>query len=289
MDDELRTFMKAEKRRVLTRAEIKAKKERRSRNAAAIALVLILVAVVAAYVAYVYLPQNPIIPTPSGLRAAIVDHLSLTFPNETFVETVNKTLTEAGYTVDYFSGENVTVDFYRDLPALNYRIIIFRVHSALSQENKPPLALFTSESYSQSRHVYDQLYDRLIGVVYRVGGQDQQYFGIPPVFVKLSMSGRFPNSTIIVMGCNGLTYEDMAEAFIEKGASVYVGFRNPVSASHTDQTTARLLQHYVGEGLTLKDSMTKTYEEVGPDPAYDSVMLYYPQDAGNQIIGKNAR
>jgi len=281
--------MTAEKRHVLTRAEIKAKKERRSRNAAAIALFLILVIVVAAYAVYIYLPQDQANPPPSGLRAAIVDHLSLTFPNETFVETANRTMTEAGYTVDYYSGENVTVDFYRGLPALNYQIVIFRVHSALSQENKPPLALFTSESYSQSRHVYDQLNDRLIGVVYRVEGQDQQYFGIPPVFVKSSMNGRFPNSTVIVMGCNGLTYKDMAEAFIEKGASVYVGFRNPVSASHTDQTTARLLQHYVGEGLTLKDAMTKTYDEVGPDPAYDSVMLYYPTEAGNQTAAKNTR
>jgi len=282
-------FMTAEKRHVLTRAEIKAKKERRSRTAAAIALVLILVVVVVAYAVYMYLPQYQTNPPPSGLRAAIVDHLSLTFPNETFVETANKTMTEAGYTVDYYSGENVTVDFYRGLPALNYQIVIFRVHSALSQENKPPLALFTSESYSQSCHVYDQLNDRLIGVVYRVEGQDQQYFGIPPVFVKSSMNGRFPNSTIIVMGCNGLTYKDMAEAFIEKGASVYVGFRNPVSASHTDQTTARLLQHYVGEGLTLKDAMIKTYDEVGPDPAYDSVMLYYPTEAGNQTAAENTR
>jgi len=279
--------MKAEKRHVLTRAEAKAKKERRSRNAAAIALVLILVVVVVAYAVYTYLPQGQTNPPPSGLRAAIVDHLSLTFPNETFVETVNKTLTDVGYTVDYYPGENVTVDFYRGLPLLNYQIIILRVHSALSQEDKPPLALFTAERYSQSSHVTDQLYDRLIGVVYRVGGQDEQYFGIPPVFVRSSMNGRFPNSTIIVMGCNGLTYKDMAEAFVERGASVYVGFRNAVSASHTDQTTTCLLQHYVTEGLTLKESMIKTYDEVGPDPAYDSVMLYYPQEAENQTITRN--
>jgi len=55
-------------------------------------------------------------------KAAIVDHLSLTAPNQTFIETATNTLKQAGYTVDYYSGENITVEFYRNLPTHDARI-----------------------------------------------------------------------------------------------------------------------------------------------------------------------
>ena len=39
-------------------------------------------------------------------------------------------LRDAGYSVSYYQGEQVTVDFYRELAARNYDLVILRVHSA---------------------------------------------------------------------------------------------------------------------------------------------------------------
>ena len=70
----------------------------------------------------------------TGTRTAvIIDQLSLTFPNEAFVEAATDILDQAGYEVNYVPGEDVTVGFYRDLPAGGYDIIVLRVSPGSDQ------------------------------------------------------------------------------------------------------------------------------------------------------------
>lgn len=103
---------------------------------------------------------------PSQSKAAIVDQLSLTFPNETFKQTATWILERAGYTVDCIPGENVTVNFFRNLPLCGYRLIIFRVHSSATNPDttEGPVTLFTSEPYDRSKYVCEQLSDQLVMV-----------------------------------------------------------------------------------------------------------------------------
>ena len=290
--------MKAEKKRAGIKAQIRAEKERGRRVATAIILAIILAsAALSAYFGYTILdPSTPLSsiepalqfkpenPNPK-LKAAIVDQLSLTAPNETFTQTAAAILTQANYTVDYFSGEKVTVNFFRNLPTGGYKLIILRVHSAIGPEDNPPLALFTSEPLDSRKHVDEQLTDQLQGVVflpYRPG--DKTYFGIPPKFIETSMKGELSNSVVIAMGCDGLTYTDMAQAFIEKGARAYVSWNGSVSSSHTDQAATQLLKHLVTEGQTISQAVENTAREVGPDEAYNSILKCYPLASGNYAI-----
>jgi hypothetical protein len=286
--------MKAEKKRVGIKAQIRAEKERGRRVTTAIFLVFILLIVIfSSYFAYNFLnqPQNPTTnPASSQLKAAIVDQLSLTFPNQSFIETATNTLEQAGYTVDYYSGEKVTVDLYRNLPTYGYSLIILRGHSALLESGKPPVALFTSEICSRTKYLYEQLTDQLfeghIGTDFVEG---KTYFGIPPKFVTNGMKGEFRNTVVIAMGCNGLTYTDMAQAFIEKGAKAYIGWESSVSASHTDTATTRLLQHLITDKQTTNQAIDNTMKEVGPDPSYKSLLIYYPLEVGDYTIQNIAR
>ena len=226
-------------------------------------------------------------PQASRLKAAIVDHLSLSQPNQTFIQTSTNILETAGFTVDYYKGEEVTVEFYRNLPTHDYGLIILRVHSALRADNMgPPVGLFTSEPYSKTKYVYEQLTEQVARATFYEGEEPKEpsYFGIQPEFVKQSMKGKFQRTIIVMMGCNGLTYPYMAEAFIEKGASVYISWSNSVLASQTDLATTRLLQHFIVEKQSLKEAMRETFKEVGPDPSYKSLLLYYPLEAGNYTI-----
>jgi hypothetical protein len=156
------------------------------------------------------------------------------------------------------------------------------VHLALMRGCIPPICIFTSELYSTSKYVYEQLTDRITSVSF--SGSQPYYFGIIPNFVKLGMNGKFQNTTVIIMGCNGLTYTDMAEAFIQKGANAYISWNNSISASHTDQATICLLQHLITEKQTINQAIDNTMKEVGPDPSYKSVLLYYPPKVGEQTI-----
>jgi len=270
--------MKTEKKRVGTKAEIRAIKNRERRIATVIFLAFILLIVIfSSYFTYNFLnqPQNQTTnPASSQLKAAIVDQLSLTFPNQTFIETATNTLKQAGYTVDYYPGEKVTVDFYRNLPTYSYRLIVLRVHSTLTYGQ-----LFTSETYSTSRYVLEQLNDQIIKVSF-YSDTPPYYFGISPYFIENGMSGNFNNTTIIMMGCNGLKNPLMATEFIRRGAKACIGWSESVRASHTDQTTATLLQHLITETQAIKQAVENTMKEVGPDPASKAVLQYYPLEAG---------
>jgi len=279
-----------------TKAEIRAYKKR-SRFIGTVIMVAILVVVVAfsSFLIYSYLNPSSNEPPPPvlELKAAIVDHLSLTIPNESFNQTVTNILQEAGFTVDYYPGEEVTVGFYKNLPTHGYGLIVLRVHSGLVEGEKPPLCLFTSERYSETKYSWEQLTDRLTGVAYseEEAKMGIAYFGVTPKFVQQDMKGNFQNATIIMMGCNGLTellypYPvplPMPQAFIEKGAKVYIGWDLAISAGHTDKATVQLLT-YLTQNQTIEQAVENTMDEVGPDPISESVLLYYPTEAQNHII-----
>lgn len=212
----------------------------------------------------------------SELKAAIVDHLSLTYPSQTFIQTATYILKQAGFTVDYVHGEEVTVEFFRNLPTHNYGLIIFRIHSTTAGY------FFTSQLYSNTEYVYEQLVER-VGKA-SGDGNPPFYFDIKPAFVSSNMRGRFRNATIIMMGCNGLRNIDMASAFVEKGAKVYISWDKSVSASHTDKATTHLLQHLISQKQQLKQAIDNTMKAVGPDPAYNAVLQYHPLEAGDYTI-----
>lgn len=219
--------------------------------------------------------------TDTSLKAAIVDHLSITQPNETFVETSMAILNTAGFDVYYFGGENVTVDFYRNLPSYNFDLIILRVHSTgeTSAENDPGLVVFfTSEPYSETRHFGEQMAGQVVAVRF-VEEESDRYFGITPLFVRDCVNGRFNDTVTIVMGCDGLRHTSMAEAFILRGAKVYFGWDGPVMADHTDLATIYLLRYLVIDRLTIAETLAETRNEVGPDPILKSILVFYPISA----------
>jgi hypothetical protein len=291
--------MNARKKHLGTGAQIRAMKERRRRIALAVTISLLVIAIlVSGFVFYTryYSSSEDGLPKPtlqfrpesltSEAKAAIIDHLSLTAPNETFTQTVASILTKANYAVDYYSGEKVTVDFYRNLPTGGYKLLILRVHSAPVIEGDTEgeaVNLFTSEPYSTSSHVSEQLNKEVVIAEYQEGSA--QYFGIAPSFIRNRMKGTFNNATVIMMGCDGLKHANTAQAFAEKGAKVYIGWNGLVSASHTDTATTRLLNHLVTENLTIKESIDQTFKEIGLDPSYFSQLAYYPLAAGEQGIG----
>jgi hypothetical protein len=105
------------------------------------------------------------------------------------------------------------------------------------------------------------------------------------------MKGEFRNTIILMMGCEGLgyeelTYTDMAEAFVKKGAKAYISWDGTVGINHTDKATVQLLQSLIGNKRTISEALTQTMETVGKDPAYNSTLQYYPKtaEAGNHTI-----
>ena len=214
---------------------------------------------------------------PGPKTAAIVDQLSLTQPNPAFAETASSILEDAGYVVDYYPGEEVTVEFYRDLPTHGYDLLVLRVHSGLARDYGEPtgyVSLFSGEPFSETEYVQE----KAAGLVGRASYYDgsPQVFGIVPDFIQSAMRGRFDGATVVMLGCDGLITDTTAEAFVRKGAKTVVGWNGRVSAKHTDAAGEHLLRHLLADGLSTEGAVARTMSEIGPDPEYESRLLVYP-------------
>jgi len=224
-------------------------------------------------------------PVTAPQKIALVDQLSAEWPDPMFDQTAQTILNQTGLKVDYYPSEDVTVDFYRNLPSQNYRLIIFRVHSTgdTAAQGAPPwVVFFTSENYSKTAHVEEQMDARLVYVKFT--DSPQMYFGITPVFVTQSMLGKFNHTMIIAMGCEGLKYDSMATAFIQKGARSFISWNGSVLENYTDNATLFLLRHLVTEKQTIEEAVNETMNQVGPDPTYKSILMFFPYHVGEDFL-----
>jgi hypothetical protein len=237
---------------------------------AGVALTLVVITVVLAIV----LTGGGGAPQTNTKRAIIVDQLILTQPDPNFVSNSRATLAQAGYSVDYVSGDTVTVDFYRTLPSLGYDLILLRAHAGITTEvdaktgqrtNEQYVSLFTNEAYDANKYSSDQI-NRLGKGTYTDGGDP--LFAIGPKFVQDGMVGNFNHAVVVAMGCDGLRSNTTAQAFLDKGASAFVSWSKPVSGPHTDEATEKFLQHFLIDKESVQQAVQQTASEVGPDPTY---------------------
>jgi hypothetical protein len=225
---------------------------------------------------------------PGAPRAAIVDQLALTDPNGAFVASVTNDLRSAGYEVDYFAPDMVTVDLYRTLPSRGYRLVIIRGHSSnlVSQVDQrtgqvhwaSEVMLFTNELYSPMEHTEDRA-SRTLGVVAYEGRRQfrDRYLAIRPKFVRSSMTGRFDGAVVLLMGCAGLSSTSFAEALIARGASYVVSWDGLVTAEFTDRASALFLASFAHNPPEVASAVMETRQVVGADPIFGSSLSYFPQ------------
>lgn len=198
----------------------------------------------------------------SSPRAVLIDSLSLTDPDPQFVQNVTHALSAAGYSLDYYGPSQVTVNLFRNLALQNYRLIMIRSHTATYQGVPTSLSIVTSEPYSKSKYVYEQLVGQVAPATVRPG---YTFFSITPAFVESAITGGFQDAIVIQMGCSALLgNHDIATAFIDKGASAFIGWDNLVSSWYTDLSTQNVVTSIL-HGHTVREAVSSAG---GPDPGY---------------------
>ena len=229
-------------------------------------------------------------PTASGpKRAAIVDQTALSHPNPELSSALVADLTAAGFTVDTYTGKEVTIALYRSLASKGYRFIVFRTHSTndiLDTElSGQPVYLFTSEPYDKYRYVPEQMTAQIGMAKVAYEEESPPYFAIGPEFVQRSMAGRFDRTLLIIGGCKSLDTLALAQAFIAKGVAAVVGWNEWVDLSHNDQAIQKLVHALTAENLPLGQAVQETMARVGPDPTYQSVLVYFPDYQQDYRVG----
>ncbi|MEM2147771.1 MAG: hypothetical protein QXJ94_04120 [Candidatus Bathyarchaeia archaeon] len=215
-----------------------------------------------------------------SLNAVIIDQLAKDHPNPNFVGNVTKLLKNHGFNVSYYCNETLDVDFFRTIAERRFGIIILRVHSAL-REDGSTVDLFTSEKWIGQ---YTKERDKGLIVYGRLINDPNLYCAITYNFIG-NLSGRFPKSIIFAMGCWSLkaNCEQLAQAFINKGAKAYIGWTEEVLPSDTDNETFKLMKMLLDDGYPLGYAVrqTKAYNYTGVSPNGEKILIttqlrFYP-------------
>jgi len=209
-------------------------------------------------------------------RAAILDELSIDYPNPTVLSSLVATMEEAGFSVDLYGPSQVTVELYRSLPAKRYEFVLFRVHAAFHGGDT---WLFTSEAYEKeellNKYVVELVTDQIAPA--RSFAGEGRVLAVSPEFIRKSM-GNWMGAVVVLAGCYGTTGDSLPKAFVDRGASAVVGWNQAVSAEHADLASLELVKLLFVDKMKLNAAVEAVMLQVGPDPSYHSSLTVYPTD-----------
>jgi len=199
-------------------------------------------------------------------KAAIIDQLHNDMPNEDYQKRLTEYLETAGYEVDLYTTDAITVNFYKRLPAMNYEFIVIRSHALGPGVIEDSATLFTGEKYTEEKHLQEQLSGLVgIGIPFRPhhveqrGGaeffSDFRYFVIGSQLIDEKMIGSFPGSTIILGGCDTQEETLLANSLLRRGASEIVGWNGLITAHDNDEIILELLEEVLINGVTMDEAV----------------------------------
>ncbi len=238
-------------------------------------VMLITIIVVATLIAYYFLS-----PSEESWFASIVDQLAIqkdfAYLTREFNTSCTSLLNASSFTTKYYTGEEITVNFYKDLPSKAGKIVVLRAHSAV-RNNSVYVDLFTSEPFVRGKH--EEIGDQLSRGIFLYPPNDE-FFAINPTFVQNqinpSMRGAFDKSLIIMMGCDSLNETTMAEALVSRGAKVIIGWTRKVDLADSDNSTLRFLSYVLAENPYTIGAAVSTVNSF--NHSFGAQLDFYPKN-----------
>jgi len=226
-------------------------------------------------------------------KAVIIDQLYQDFPNESFQQNATKLLTDGGYEVDLFTAADITIDFYKELPRMDYEFIVLRSHSLAIYGKNPSSWIFTGEKYEAGRYTQEQLSGMLSpGVPFRQGqisqmtqtdAKSERLFMIGSKMVDKMMEGQFPGTRIILGGCDTMSLSFFAESLVKRGASSVVGWNGLVELRDNDAVMLSLLDEIFNENLEMGDAVEKVTNDYKGKTYYGTKLKHFTTGASGPI------
>ena len=244
------------------------------------------------------------------LKAVIIDQLYDDMPREAFHKLAKEYFETAGYEVDIFTTKQITVDFYKNLPQMNYHFVVIRTHGIADSSNEEKVALFTGEKYTEDLYISEQLFGQVKRAtpLYSVDFQlsehsssdwkevngtmmittpvnavettDKEYFAITPKLVDEQMKGKFSGTIFLLGGCSTLAIPSMASSLVNRGASSVIGWSDTVGDVSNDVHMLSVLKAYLLNGTDLQEAI-KLSEQSYPaeERPFNGILKYYSESS----------
>jgi hypothetical protein len=271
-------------------------------------LVVLSIAIATLFVSISFLQEEKVdaqnLETNAIPKAAIIDQLSEEIKNDYFTQVGVSYLEIAGYSVDVYTTNDVTIDLFKRLPEMGYKIVIVRTHGTADTNNQKSL-LFTGERYSEDKYPSEQLlgqveratpvleltyepdYERewtVFNDTYRIlkspakvtDNTQDEYFAIGSKFVDEQMRGKFPDTIFLLGGCNTGKNPSLAESLIARGASYVVGWDDTVGAYENDAVMLEIISTaFINKGdfAQTVESVRDQYNQY--EHPFDGKLVYF--------------
>jgi len=168
---------------------------------------------------------------------------------------------------------------------MNYKFIYIRTHSLEVAKLGNSTFLFTGEKYDIDKHILeqlsgqvrkaipinDQLPDEMIqnATLY----EEAMYFTIGSKLIDELMIGKFPQTIIIIGGCESVRTLDLAKSLIFRGAGSVVGWDRSINSIENDKVMLALLKEVLINKIGIYDSINSMNEEFSSNLQFSSKLL----------------
>ena len=184
--------------------------------------------------------------------ALILNPSEYIYGNQYCLKIINK-LHQRGYYTEYLSNE--AVDLYYIKTNLTADIVYINTHAGyfdLDGDNKSDtVVISTGEHWTNETPLkYKFEYENQMIVEGRVG--DKRFVAFTPALINYYYNpGDLPNSLIYMAACYAAYDNSMAQVFLNKGASAYIGW-NKNTAFWTNSITSVLAFRFFINGFNVK-------------------------------------
>lgn len=200
-----------------------------------------------------------------------IDQLAEDYPNPDLASFIVEEFEGLGCMVTVMPGESFTLD---RLPLLKYYdVIIFRGHTGWANyldprtgEVKVLVGLFTGEKYGEDKYPDLQRRGMVvegIPLLRPVEGYNKSYVALTQYYLEKYLQLK-KGAVVILSTCFAGT-RILAGIFMEKGASVVVGWDKNVTVNHADTALRRLVEAYssLGDWLEAAKSLPQDVKVEG--------------------------
>jgi len=239
-----------------------------------------------------YLVEEKIINTPFSVLkqprplAVIIDQLHDSIPNVYFQEKATQYLELAGYQVDISTTKDITIDFYKNLPSMNYKYIVIRTHGLEDPKYNNGTFLFTGEKYTVNKYISEQLSGQIGkgAPIYELERSqikekeqnldERMYFLVGSKLVDELMVGKFPDSIILIGGCESVRNKDLAKSLILRGASEIVGWDRTIGSIENDRIMLAFLEKTLVDKEKIQDAVIELNDKYSSELQFSSELNY---------------
>jgi hypothetical protein len=187
-----------------------------------------------------------------NLTALVLNPSEHIYGNKHCLKIINNLLT-SGYNIEYLSNDAVDLPYIKT--NLSAEIIYINTHAGywdLDGDNISDIVVISTGEYwtNETPINYQFEYENQMIVEGIVG--NESFVAFTPALINYYYNpGDFPNSLIYMATCYASYDDSMAEVFLDKGASAYMGWSKN-TAFWTNSITSVLAMRFLTNGFTVK-------------------------------------